>query len=227
MDLVEGYSTRQLSKKSDTFPGLSGLASEFSFLLDDQYVAGLWRNDLLRGLCWKWVAESSMNGQMLHSKSKASSIPELGLRASSYKPSWSWAKVNAPISYDGVRSSRIRMVEQESSENPQILNVNTVPEGKDPNGTLISATIHLRAQLIPVKVNRIGNININGDTSTVAWDFNHKAPDYVKLLSLGETQLALVLAPTDNGNEYMRIGICHIPNSKWFKSISFEECFLV
>jgi hypothetical protein len=52
MNIIERYSERTLSMPSDKFPGLSGLASEFAYKLGDQYVAGLWRTDLCRGLCW-------------------------------------------------------------------------------------------------------------------------------------------------------------------------------
>jgi hypothetical protein len=54
MEMIEGYSARELSVPSDKFAGVSGLASELAYLLGDPYVAGLWRKDLWRGLCWRW-----------------------------------------------------------------------------------------------------------------------------------------------------------------------------
>lgn len=68
------YSNRKLTKSWDIFPALQGLASEFNLYLKDEYLAGLWKSDLLRGLLWS-IEE-----------------PELCRPAQPYRaPSWSWA----------------------------------------------------------------------------------------------------------------------------------------
>lgn len=53
--IVEKYSqlTKNLTYQSDVFPALSGIAKRFAFLADDQYIAGLWRRDLIAGLMWE------------------------------------------------------------------------------------------------------------------------------------------------------------------------------
>ena len=49
--IVKEYSTRSLTKATDRLPALSGLAAKINKKLeDDQYIAGLWREDLERGL---------------------------------------------------------------------------------------------------------------------------------------------------------------------------------
>lgn len=50
--IIENYSCRSLTQATDTLPALSGLANEFCRATGDTYVAGLWKGDLLRGLCW-------------------------------------------------------------------------------------------------------------------------------------------------------------------------------
>lgn len=50
--IIENYSCRALTNATDTLPALSGLANEFHRATGDTYVAGLWKGDLLRGLCW-------------------------------------------------------------------------------------------------------------------------------------------------------------------------------
>lgn len=50
--IVENYSSRALTQVTDTLPALSGLANEFHRATGDTYVAGLWKGDILRGLCW-------------------------------------------------------------------------------------------------------------------------------------------------------------------------------
>lgn len=47
------YSRRKLTVKTDKMAAISGVAKEFEILLNDQYVAGLWRNSLPRSLLWR------------------------------------------------------------------------------------------------------------------------------------------------------------------------------
>ncbi|KAG5661367.1 hypothetical protein KAF25_005489 [Fusarium avenaceum] len=71
------YGDRKLSKPSDKLPAISGLASIFAKRLNDQYIAGLWKSDLIVGLSWEG----------LHCK-----------RVEGYRaPSWSWASIDGII----------------------------------------------------------------------------------------------------------------------------------
>ncbi|KAF1963751.1 HET-domain-containing protein [Byssothecium circinans] len=49
---VQTYSSCNLTYASDTLPAISGLAKCFGDVLQDRYFAGIWGNDLLRGLLW-------------------------------------------------------------------------------------------------------------------------------------------------------------------------------
>lgn len=52
-DLVEDYSLRQIEHTSDRLIAISGVAEKYADIIeDDQYVAGLWRADMIRGLLW-------------------------------------------------------------------------------------------------------------------------------------------------------------------------------
>lgn len=46
------YSRRKLTVKTDKMAAISGIAKEFEELLNDQYVAGLWRSSLPHSLLW-------------------------------------------------------------------------------------------------------------------------------------------------------------------------------
>ncbi|CAI6045689.1 unnamed protein product [Clonostachys chloroleuca] len=48
------YSDRQFTKPEDALPAISGLARYFSTVLADEYIAGLWKRDMLRGLIWSY-----------------------------------------------------------------------------------------------------------------------------------------------------------------------------
>jgi hypothetical protein len=74
--IIKDYSGRKMTFSSDVFPALVGLATEFSRHLSDQYVAGLWKGDLYRGLLWI-IAD-----------------PERAKAAVPYRaPTWSWASI--------------------------------------------------------------------------------------------------------------------------------------
>lgn len=75
--IVDRYCARELTYLSDKFPALSGIAQGLQPFLGD-YLAGLWRSDIVRGLWWVKLAG--------------------GGPASKYRaPSWSWASVDGPV----------------------------------------------------------------------------------------------------------------------------------
>ncbi|KAK3366182.1 heterokaryon incompatibility protein-domain-containing protein [Lasiosphaeria ovina] len=78
--IVEDFSTKQLTFEEDRLPALAGLASWASSALGFTYVAGLWREDLARGLCWKTTKE---RGRARGRR------PQQGLA-----PTWSWTSTS-------------------------------------------------------------------------------------------------------------------------------------
>ncbi|KAI1344433.1 HET-domain-containing protein [Xylariaceae sp. FL0016] len=79
--LISEYTERQLTRTADKLPALSGVAQIFSVAFDqDQYLAGLWRGDLVRDLLWL----------VYHDAVKIS-----GDRA----PTWSWTAWDGGIGY--------------------------------------------------------------------------------------------------------------------------------
>lgn len=78
LEVVVRFSSLRLSHESDRLPALSGIASRFCGSKLKTYLAGLWREDLARGLLWfvgfDWISSSTR---------------PLPLQA----PTWSWASV--------------------------------------------------------------------------------------------------------------------------------------
>lgn len=82
--LLQDYTSRDLTRDGDKLPALSGIARRFQKHTGDDYLAGLWTQDLLRSLLWK--AERLV----LHHTPNS--------RPSSYRaPSWSWASINGNV----------------------------------------------------------------------------------------------------------------------------------
>jgi hypothetical protein len=76
--IVRQYSGLSLTRKEDKLPALSGIASRIEDIIKDNYLAGVWKNDLHNGLLWfrDGPAEASQT-----------------YRA----PSWSWACLDGPV----------------------------------------------------------------------------------------------------------------------------------
>ncbi|KAK5069388.1 hypothetical protein LTR51_008638 [Lithohypha guttulata] len=83
-ELVTEYSARHLTNSSDRLVAISGLAAKYlDFLGSDRYLAGLWENDMVRGLLWQVDA------------TKTFSMPEseAGMADTYHCPTWSWLGV--------------------------------------------------------------------------------------------------------------------------------------
>ncbi|KAH7333321.1 heterokaryon incompatibility protein-domain-containing protein, partial [Rhexocercosporidium sp. MPI-PUGE-AT-0058] len=80
--VVMDYSSRCLTNETDKLPALSGLADVFHRATNYTYIAGLWRETLLKDLLWKqqWM----LYGNQV----------EPGLPSQYRAPSWSWASID-------------------------------------------------------------------------------------------------------------------------------------
>jgi hypothetical protein len=87
-DLVEDYTQRSLTKISDRLVAISGLVRIYGDMIrNPTYVAGLWKEDLIRGLLWH------VEGTTLIPKRSADNISTFHEAF----PSWSWASVGNQV----------------------------------------------------------------------------------------------------------------------------------
>lgn len=133
--IVTDYTGRNLNIQSDILPALSGLASTFEKLLRDDYCAGLWKNDIVRGMCWTRSAVPKRDLRDI----------EAGRKERDHcLPSWSWASVI------GGRVHNFLEEEQTGpfitvEETAQTLHVRTTPKHKDVFGQIVHAEIVIKA----------------------------------------------------------------------------------
>jgi hypothetical protein len=125
--LVEEYCRLSLTHEGDKLPALSGLAHEYQKNWNDQYLAGLWRNQLWRELQW-YVAPCEGNSPRRPSKYRA--------------PTWSWASV------EGLKSIAFERIGHHMSSYIEILRAWTEPAGRDPLGSVTSGTLVARGVLL-------------------------------------------------------------------------------
>jgi hypothetical protein len=132
--VVENYSGRYLTRQSDRFSALSGLAKSFENRGLGEFVAGLWTNDLPLWLTWQsssWTSEP------------------IAPRQDGYvAPSWSWASRPAGDAIHYTHHFTASDVEIDF-EVLQILDTTCEPAGLDPMGAIRSASLRVRGRMAP------------------------------------------------------------------------------
>lgn len=122
---MEEYTRRILSVHSDKLPAISALAQVFKEVTGDEYFAGIWRGDLLRGLMW-------------------STYPTLNLVKPSIwrAPSWSWASHDNEVSYK-------ELPPPESIPIAHIITAESTPQSKlVPLGEIISGILEIEGPVL-------------------------------------------------------------------------------
>lgn len=85
-DIISDYSRCRLTKEDDRLSAISGVATRFRGYSKDVYLAGIWKGDILRGLCWSCTKTHLTN--------------DLPATEPTYSPpSWSWASCRYPVNW--------------------------------------------------------------------------------------------------------------------------------
>jgi hypothetical protein len=196
-DTVKTYTNCSLTVPSDRLPALAGLAAAFCERSGLSYVAGLWEEDLVRGLLW-------------YSDNSEDTILPLVYRA----PSWSWACLDGQINFFTSawipRDELIILV--------QSIQVSTPVSSPHDNMLRFSAAKEGTKLLVRgiVKKFKLGNdglvSNLNLTLAMDAYQSDEKAIEVFCLplvkRSSGYSQIsALILRLTGAENTYRRIGV--------------------
>ncbi|KAK1241336.1 hypothetical protein MKX08_001310 [Trichoderma sp. CBMAI-0020] len=145
---MQDYSRRRLTYETDKFPAISALAKFFSEENPGQeYLAGLWKSDLQRGLLWT----SSSKRKVQHVLEPCSQGYRLQRVSQEYiAPSWSWAGQPDPVRWIG----NITSTEFEDGvffPEYTLLHAEVVAADKsNPYGRVTSAYLELDAKLFQV-----------------------------------------------------------------------------
>jgi hypothetical protein len=136
--IVFEYLQRSLTYKSDFLPALSGVVTRLQEFGAGEYLAGLWKVNLVYELLWGfWKCPSGESGF---------------IRSQPYRaPTWSWASLQRSSTgekgYVDFRDFRYRQ-----SGNLQalsrILHASCSPSGHDRNGAVRSGEIHIEGKLL-------------------------------------------------------------------------------
>ena len=130
--IIRDYTARSVTHENDKLPALSGIAKMIQSRTGDQYLSGLWRNDILQQLCWR---TNYTNLKFINFQ-----------KPKDYRaPSWSWASIDGNISF----RSDIRLFEAafvDCTVQPLFAN--------DPFGQVKSGTLVLEGRLKQSEVRR-------------------------------------------------------------------------
>ena len=126
--VVAAYSGQHLTQDKDKLPALSGVVKQMlSVRQGDEYLAGLWKNTIIRNLRWT----------VYHSK---------GTRRppKSRCPTWSWASIDGQVYLDhGLGAGKIDI-----RNYARCKDVSIIPASADPTGEVASGYIVLDAPVI-------------------------------------------------------------------------------
>ena len=211
--IVNGYSVTGLTKEEDKLVAISGIAKRMQSLLDDVYLAGLWRKDLPFQLLWSVDDISDTAATRVRAK-----------RPRRYRaPSWSWASLDGPVDAQGARYDDFVIT---------ILDADVTPVGADRTGQIKDGFIRLNGRVIPAKLVELMaekpryRLRVDSEKLRGVCKLDTQFPD-VSTLSVyylpvrsyvfesDPTTFGLVLQAAAKGNgTYERIGICYIRDEK-------------
>ena len=141
--LVLNYTKCNLTMSKDKLAAISGIVKRMQPLFKTDYLAGLWRDNLVEQLLWR-----------------VESYEQAGKRPKYRAPSWSWASIDAPIV---PRPDLYPNVDHMAT----IIEANVTPVTEDITGQIVDGYICLRGSLFPVKV----DTSKDWDSSDLPWDW--------------------------------------------------------
>ena len=173
--LMAYYSRRNITYETDRLPAISGMAKYMQATGAGEYLAGMWKEDLLEALLWqpKPVWRYAMHDNLFSTYLR---------RASPYRaPTWSW--ISLETSGDGKDKPKCPAI-QDWQENrlgllqqtyAKVIEANCEPAGADLTGTVKSGYILLKGKCFDAWVtwkNRNSTVSYGRVLLTVYWDLD-------------------------------------------------------
>jgi hypothetical protein len=195
--IVPAYSGLSLTRSSDRPPTLSGLASlaQARIPLAD-YLAGIWKSDLVRGLQWYCEIETA----------------RYPCRSDDPKPrriqTWSWVSVPGPVAYPFFQSES-GSVTRFVNPSMKILRANCHVAGSDPYGEVSRGRLVIRAPLVPVYTD--GIFSWDGNTTNCAFETESRGTTAIIRYNIASPEERNKFYPD---TEYFSMGVWHLQSKE-------------
>ena len=134
-EIVKDFTGRNLTVQADVLPALSGLAAAFQNLLRDEYVVGLWRRDIVRGMCWIRTSFPCRDHAAIAAENKG---------RKDFLPSWSWASAIGGRVSNSLEDERVWPLET-LEETASCVDVHVESKFADPFGQINDAWVMIKA----------------------------------------------------------------------------------
>ncbi|KAI1500542.1 heterokaryon incompatibility protein-domain-containing protein [Biscogniauxia marginata] len=131
---VQEYSKRSLTKQGDKLPAFSGLARRLPNAAQSEYLAGMWRETVVRDICW--LKESGTHGRR-PSRCRDAFPDEY------VAPSFSWASTTGHVTLPEVVYP---------TKHIEVASAEVTLASRDPFGQVRSGFLELRGFLLPVSM---------------------------------------------------------------------------
>ncbi|KAK5219554.1 hypothetical protein LTR72_007938 [Exophiala xenobiotica] len=232
--IVEDYTRRDLAFPEDKLVAIAGLARRAQQILGGDFLAGLWKNRFHIGLAWQIPKEM------------------VATRAPVYRaPSWSWASMDGPVSYD--RSDGFVQSDDGFLESAiTVLDARVSLTGLDPFGPVQYADVVVTGQLKHIAPGLLLHNDIlkypdwmSGSATQIGWYLEDEKADATMDGGMSITCLKIAVKPfgpgpslpptnstlilervdADNGDEpprYRRIGFGQV-----FVTDYFADCLSI
>lgn len=218
--IVKSFTGSRLTFASDKLIAIGGVAKAIHTQTKDQYLAGMWRRDLVFQLDW-YVERSSQ--------------PTLSQCVTSYiAPSWSWASVTGQVVISGLLASKDEDWTKGMRELARVVDISLQTTSGDPFGQMRSGKLCVEAVTTPLQILQIDEYNRNDsfnyvevggkrvNSVSLTTDIKGlKLPAVVTFLSLyqlptleaesaNQREHGIILVDTDGmSTRYARIGTMH------------------
>ena len=221
--LMNEYGKRSVTFDKDRLPAIAGLARIVGEALQDQYLAGLWKGDLLESLLWDSTGPMLSRGLEVHLQN---------IRQRNYvAPSWSWAACPVVTSQRSTGKYLQRIIKEAT-----IVDAGVDTDSEDPYGRISGGFLRIRGKLLAMPIwssssqqEEWSNLSIHqailigpsiSDYHEVSTDWLHKDKEQgldllVMMLLFRHEPVgkkrepcsqALLLHPADAPKQYYRVG---------------------